>query len=466
MRPLTLLLLAGLLAGCASRTYTEAEFKRPSYTECTAGDCKNGVGTLRYRDGTEITGQRVNGEQIAGTYQVRWPCLQGKVVSLTYDSAQRPVSGTVERACVSDAIALSKPPRAAIFTGTFSSLNNPFTRETVSSYKSGTYLDGSGISWEGEFDYIPIRDSVELPGYGKTFMRSGAFVFVGAKIDPELDEVTRGLFISEPTRPGEDIRLIRARPDYLEALRSNYLADRAANAAELAEEKRASREAFSTFLNIATTAAVIYGNSRAMAAADRATLESMTGIIRGERPSTPPAARAASAKAPAPVSVAEFRRLQSAANNASNPSANNSTVTETRSPSTRTPPPAAAPPATKAPAAPQRATAPTPAAPTPAAPAQNAASAPRTYPGLPRVRTQIWDSQFTGKQKADNWCTTTAQKLRNDFVGSKNDFISTGACSCETARNSVANTMPGVFEKEYYCKIDYTWRQNVPDNSR
>jgi hypothetical protein len=325
MRCLTTLLLAGLVAGCASRTYTEAEFKqRPSYADCVAGDCKNGLGTQRYPDGTEITGARVNGEQVAGTYDIRWPCLPGKTLSLTYDTEKRPVSGTVVRACVSDSSALSKAPRAALFFGTFANLSNPFTRESVSSYKSGSYTDTRGVIWEGEFDYIPIRNSVELPGYGKTFLRSGAFVFVGVKIDPEFDEVVRGLFISEPTRPEEDIRLIRARPDYLESLRSTFVEHRALNAADLAEEKRASREAFNTFLSVAASTAVIYANAQAMAAADRATLDSMTGLIRGERqPSAAAGTRVSTARAnttsgntPSPISVAEFRKLQGTANSA------------------------------------------------------------------------------------------------------------------------------------------------------
>lgn len=287
MRPLIHLLLASLVAGCANRSYTEAEFKRPAHAECIAGDCRNGTGTLRYLDGIEVTGARVNGEQTAGTYQIRWPCQPDRTHALTYDAQKRPVSGTIIRTCIKDSLAMSQAPRVASFSGTFFAVNNPFTRETVSSYKSGTYTDTRGIVWEGEFDYIPIRDSVELPGYGKTFLRSGAFVFVGARIDTELDEVVRGLFISEPTRPEADIRLIRARPDYLESLRSTFVADRAANAAELAEEQRASREAFNTVLNVVAGAAIVYGSARAMAAADRATLDSMTGLIRGGPPERP-----------------------------------------------------------------------------------------------------------------------------------------------------------------------------------
>lgn len=462
MRTLNGLLLTGLtaalLAGCASRTYTEAEFKRPAVGECIAGDCKNGTGTLRYRDGTEITGVRVQGQQVAGTYQVRWPCVPDKSFALTYNAAQRPVSGTVVRACSSDALALSQAPRAALFAGTFFDVHNPFTRETVSAYKSGSYTDARGIVWEGEFDYIPIRDSVELPGYGKTFMRSGAFVFVGAKIDPELDEVVRGLFISEPTRPETDIRFIRARPDYLESLRSTFVADRAANAAELAEEQRARREAFSTIVNVAAGAAVIYGSARAMAAADRATLDSMTGLIRGERQpaAAGPRAAAAPGRAPSPISVAQFRQLQGAANNGA---AQAPQTPQSSKPSL----PAAVPPAAaQAPAAAaQPRTRPTQATPA----AQNTASEKRSYPGLPKVRTSQWDSVVTGKKNADAWCPRWTKEIREGFVGRKDDFLSMQPCACERAKNSVANTMPGVFDTEYFCHFKYTWRQNVPDTT-
>ncbi len=455
MRPLIHLLLASLVAGCASRSYTEAEFKRPAHAECIAGDCRNGIGTLRYLDGTEITGARAHGEQMAGTYQIRWPCQPDRTHALTYDAQKRPVSGTIIRTCMKDSLAMSQAPRVASFSGTFFAVSNPFTRETVSSYKSGTYTDTRGILWEGEFDYIPIRDSVELPGYGKTFLRSGAFVFVGARIDTELDEVVRGLFISEPTRPEADIRLIRARPDYLESLRSTFVADRAANAAELAEERRASREAFNTILNVAAGAAIIYGSARAMAAADRATLDSMTGLIRGERspmaPGARPPAAAAAGRAPTPISVAEFRRLQGSADNATAPGR------PTSAPSR----PAATPQAAATGDAAARATSPGNAQ----APAPNAGGGQRSYPGLPKVRTDQWDSQVTGKKNADAWCPKWTKSIRDGFIGSKNDFIGMGPCGCELAKNSVSNTMPGVFVAEYFCKFDYTWRQNVPDTT-
>jgi hypothetical protein len=431
VRPLfpLLPLLAGLLVGCASRTYTEAEFKRPAIPpQCVAGDCRNGVGTLRYANGIEVTGLYVNGETGAGTYQLLWPCMRGQAVSITFDAPGRPSHGTTVRACVPDFMDSRKPPRAATFTGTFTNLTNPFTRETVTGYRSGTYTDGRGISWEGEFDYIPIRETVELPGYGKTFLRSGVFVFVGTKVDPELDEVTRGLFISEPTRPNEDIRFIRARPDYLESLRANYLADRADNEAELAEEKRARQEAYDTLLSVARTAVVAYGNARATAAANRAQLASMTGLIRGETSpadtaAPPPSAASAGAKGPTRMTVEQYRKLQGG-------------VIANRPPAAGLPQAQQAEQATPQPAA--------------------------SSNWVPRVLRKEWSSSGVSDKRAPTWCAETMAQFKEGFRNSPQELVSIDGCGCKPDSAAVANTMPGVFARENHCTLTYTERQNVP----
>lgn len=477
MRRLMPALLAGLVAGCASHSYTEADFNRPSYDECVSGNCRNGVGTLRSPDGTEMTGAWVNGKRVAGTYQIRWACQPDRTLPLTYDAADRPISGTMIRACPPDALAPSKPPKIASFTGTFGAVHNPFTREVVSTYRSGTYTDLHGTSWEGEFDYIPVRDTANFVGYGKTFLRSGAFVFVGARVDPARDEVVRGLFISEPTRPGQDIMFFRATPDYLEKLRATFVKHRAANEAELAREKQESREAFSTLLDIAAGAAIVYGTARVAAKADRATLESMTSLIRGEpapaasgspsrqRPSTV----AGSARMPIPV--AEFRRLQNAeSHGASQGGSSNAAASpgrSTTSPTRSATSPAglatsSAGPVQQAPVVVAN-TASNPG--NSAAPAQSPPREKRSYPGLPRVLTWKWDSSVVGKNNADAWCPKWTAHIRNDLARSENELISMGPCSCEKDSTSAANKMPGAFEPEYYCKFDYTWRQNVPDYS-
>jgi hypothetical protein len=312
-------LLAVMYASQAAASTSEAEFGAPDSGDCVSGDCTNGIGTLRYANGTEVRGRRVGGKQVAGPYEIRWPCQPDRTFTLTYDEGNFPVSGTVVRSCRQDAMRLSAPPgRITTFTGTFATLTNPFTREQISSFKTGTYADGEGVLWEGEFEYIPVRASVVLPGYGKTFLRSGAFVFLGVKIDQELDEVVRGLYISPPTVPGEEIRLIRARPDYLRALQATFVSDRGENAGELAAEARASREMFSTIANIVVGAAVAYGSYKALAAADRSTLESITSVLKGSKSasrasselteSTPKAASGSGR----PLTIAEYRQQMAA----------------------------------------------------------------------------------------------------------------------------------------------------------
>jgi hypothetical protein len=103
-----------------------------------------------------------------------------------------------------------------------------------------------------------------------------------------------------------------------------------------------------------------------------------------------------------------------------------------------------------------------------ARPAQLAPSegdAGKTYPGLPRVQDAVWDSTITGKKNSEAWCVKWPRQIRDGFKNSKNDFISMGSCGCELAKNSPSNTV-AVFEREYYCKFTYTYRQNVPDGSR
>lgn len=301
----------------AMGAHTEADFgPRTSNGECVSGSCNDGFGTIRYPDGTEITGRHVNGRQVSGTYEIRWACQPDTTFPMTYDDSGKYVMGTVIRTCFNDANKLSAPARITSYTGTFTTITNPFTREEISSYKAGSYMDSRGIVWEGEFDYIPVKDSVDLPGYGETLLRSGAFVFIGAKIDPELDEVVRGLFISEPTRPGQEIYLTRARPDYLAKLRSTFVANRNQNAHEIAEDERASRELFSTIATIVTSAAVMYGTYKLAEMSDRSAMDSMTNVIKGVK--SPAAANAAlpqtqngsAVKSARPVTVAEYRNLQ------------------------------------------------------------------------------------------------------------------------------------------------------------
>ncbi|HJW24731.1 MAG TPA: hypothetical protein VJ576_07515 [Rhodocyclaceae bacterium] len=315
-RVLWLVLLLAICCGCSNMT-SEAEIGPPVYGQCVSGDCQNGFGTRRFPSGVEIAGRWVSGEQVAGAYEVRHPCQPDRTHRTVIDSSRHPVEGTVIRSCARDSLQLSQPGRISSFTGTFSTIYNPFTREQVSTYKSGKFTDSNGIVWEGEFDYIPIRHSIDLPGYGRTFFRSGVFVFIGARIDSQLDEVRRGLFISQPVRPEEGILFTRARPDYLDTIRATFVAESAQHSVDLAAETRARQELFNNIAAIATGAVVIYGASKVAASSNRGTLDSLSNVLTGK--TTPEKAASElgqvrpsnNAVAQRPMTVAEYRGQQS-----------------------------------------------------------------------------------------------------------------------------------------------------------
>jgi len=196
-----------------------------SDAQCISGNCNNGFGTARWFDGYEFTGNWRNGNSVAGHYDVRGPCKKEKTFSVTIGSDGYISEGTFVR-CSGFLLDGGGPSE---FTGTFVTRYNPFTHKNFNTYKTGVYTDARGIIWKGNFDYIPIRKIVDTGwyAYGKVSMPLGRFIFVGDKIDPELNETTHGLYITEPVEPAVSMWLTRARPDYLDKLNATFNADAA-----------------------------------------------------------------------------------------------------------------------------------------------------------------------------------------------------------------------------------------------
>ncbi|CAL62947.2 Hypothetical protein HEAR2833 [Herminiimonas arsenicoxydans] len=336
MRAYTLPILL-LLAACET-TYTEADFKRTTVdtSECISGNCENGTGTRRYDNYAEYTGRWVDGKMVAGRYDIRWACQPEVKHPLTLDAQGNAVSGTMIRSCRNPMN--GKIGRVNSFTGTFDKVYNPFTKEQINTYKSGKYIDGNGIVWEGEFDYIPVRQVHDMIGYGKTDLRYGSFVFIGAKIDEKLNEVVRGLYITEPVRPEQELRFIRARPDYLAKLRADFVDSRQQTANERAEEARSNREFFNTITAVAAGTVVLYGTARLADKANRNTMDTLTSMLKGQTQAGSPNAQlktapvknaGASART---MTVAEYRRLHPASTTASGsatPTKQQSSITKT-----------------------------------------------------------------------------------------------------------------------------------------
>lgn len=92
---------------------------------------------------------------------------------------------------------------------------------------------------------------------------------------------------------------------------------------------------------------------------------------------------------------------------------------------------------------------------------------PRAYPGLPKVVNTSWSANDLSKEQSLGWCAKWTKKIRDDFRDSKNELIAVNAetCSCKPDKNSLANSTK-MLQSEYSCEFSYSYRQNVPGNSR
>lgn len=167
---------------------------------------------------------------------------------------------------------------AGEFTGTFAQTPDPFLKRNRATFRAGKFLDRkTGRAYEGEFSYLPINQ----PG-----LPSGSYIFQGARIDDEFDEVVRGLFISDPTLPGQPIAFRKARPDYLIKLKQDFdlsvakaAADQRAIAKAIEDQQRAN-ESMSDVLGV-LGGLLAMGANRNVGSLQSSSLSALTGGIAG-----------------------------------------------------------------------------------------------------------------------------------------------------------------------------------------
>ncbi len=255
---------AGLAALSLSATAQNRLF------ECVAGNCSNGRGTARTWDGNEFTGPFVGGQFADAIYDVRYKGLPAQSFQLTYSAAlQQPIEGTQIRGSVSDTTF-----GHSVYEGKFGSVFSPFANANLAAFSTGRYTSGTGIVYEGEFEYIPVR----LYTSNAVF---GVYIFLGARIDKETDEVRQGLFISEPFGAGMNITLRRARPDYIETLRSEYQMQTNAAASDRTSAEN-SRAAFGLFMDVLGGMASMKAlNNGALSGSMGNSTRSTLGLLRG-----------------------------------------------------------------------------------------------------------------------------------------------------------------------------------------
>jgi hypothetical protein len=251
---------------------------------CVSGDCENGYGTHRWEDGSEITGTWREGNIVAGIYQYRNPCMPNIIYSMRVGNNGGFIEGSFPRCGAGFRGMLEAGgARPTQYDGTWQKIYNPFTKQYLENYKKGKYTDAKGVIWEGEFDYIPTYDSYDDVSYGKTALIRGSFIFIGAKIDAELDEVEQGLFASEPTIPGAEINFFKARPDYLTKLRKNFVSEKNLLEQERQADAKASQDFFNTILFVASTAAITYSSIKIAETQNEMIMSSLNHVLTGKK---------------------------------------------------------------------------------------------------------------------------------------------------------------------------------------
>jgi len=243
--------------------------------QCVAGSCTTGEGTIRIPDGTEYAGSWSGGRHIEGrTYRVRSRLQPERVVEIEMHNDGTPIKGTVLRGDPNNG-------KGAVgeFTGSFAEVQNPFTNGRLSTYSVGTYTDRKlGLSYEGEFSYVPTRSGGVVSGY---------MIFQGARIDDESDEVVRGLFVSEKAFPGYPILFRRARPDYLVKLQRDFEAEQAGAAAQAraAEDNQRAGDNMVSLLGVMGGLMAISGGGNKLGALQSNSLSGLTGALTGKQSS-------------------------------------------------------------------------------------------------------------------------------------------------------------------------------------
>lgn len=236
-----LLLLAALALPASAQDATQ----HGAGARCIQGDCNNGSGTIRYEDGIEYSGPWSGGRFTDSSYRVRYAFDPARTTELVFNAQGQPVSGTMLRGSPHGG-----QGTVGSFTGTFSTVFNPMINRSVSTYHQGRYTDQVGRIYDGEFSYLPAHK----PG-----LPSGTFIFQGVRIDDEVDEVLRGLFISDPTPAGFAIQFRRARPDYLVKLQQDFETDKVQAAADARAASQAAEEARQSSGNMTSILGVMGG---------------------------------------------------------------------------------------------------------------------------------------------------------------------------------------------------------------
>lgn len=298
------------------------------YAECTAGDCRNGHGTILRADlGKAYTGQWSGGRFVDGMYEVQYAGVPG-TFPMRYGADGLPKEGTMAFSNGTDAV-FSKVVKFDTFTGTFGPPPETFVtegnqllymfRKQGSTLRKGRYVDGYGFAYEGEFEYIPLVRKANSQ-FGVVTLARGVYVFLGARIDEALQEVETGVFVSQEIGPDMATTFSPASPSYLAKLQAELIAARSDIQREKAEAARASRENWNMFLGVLAGVAVVAIANKAASSAPSSSISGLKDVLRGSESPNAVAQRlqsaggAPAAKPGAVMALADYKRIREGGN--------------------------------------------------------------------------------------------------------------------------------------------------------
>ncbi|MCU1716364.1 hypothetical protein [Pseudomonas sp. 5P_3.1_Bac2] len=183
---------------------------------CQQGDCFAGDGTVwDALLGVSMQGPWAKGRTQPGqTYTLSLPSAPGSYFKQRYgqdgllESGDSPRSVGVQNAVV------------GFFNGTYTRIQHPFMRGAqIAVIDKGLYNTGTGFEYRGRFQYLPAK------GGEAGRWASGYYVFYGDKVDTEEQQSEHGMFISDETPGGTQVRFVKADPSYLPLLQEKYQRD-------------------------------------------------------------------------------------------------------------------------------------------------------------------------------------------------------------------------------------------------
>lgn len=244
--------------------------------ECKQGNCINGPGVVWDAVlSVYMHGNWSNGKTIPGaTYTLTAPIAPGRQFKQVYGQDGMLDSGEQPRTLGATGGVMP------VFRGTYGRTTHAFLRQRISVITQGVYDTGVGIEYRGRFEYLSAKSGM------RTGWASGYFIFYGDRIDTEEDEKETGLYISDETPGGAQVRFVKADPSYLAVLQRKYQSDMALAQGEFQEQEAEKkwRSALSVIGNVAFALAAGNGGMGGMGGGGDFSGTLAAGLMAGGQP--------------------------------------------------------------------------------------------------------------------------------------------------------------------------------------